>query len=409
MSKDMRYFMQLVNAAIHGKPAPAETQIDWEQIFRWAEEQNLQAVMYQCVKELPDGFGPDEQLQKKWQNKTVYIGIMQACQNAELYSLIDSCTKENIWTLPFKGVFLAAMYPEPLLRASGDLDILILKEQADRARKLVESRGYHLVEDETLETVFVYNKDMFIIELHTCLWEELYGERAMSLKNMSLTEQNSYQNIRIEGKELQTLGVQEFLIYQIYHIAKHFSISGMGIRHLTDLALYVNKNIEQLDIKAFWASIQKLNYTTFCDYIFKICTEYFEMTDSILLPTMKKIPIKEDNLIKDCFEGGVFGLRTTDRRHARNIIRPYLENTEKVPDGHLLLVTDMLFPNLKYMKEQYPYLKKHILLLPIAWVQRVNFLIRKKLGRNSKAYNMNVIKEAEYRLKLLQELKLIDE
>ena len=135
---------------------------------------------------------------------------------------------EVITLIPFKGIFLAELYPEPIFRFSSDIDILALEKDIELVRRIIEENGYQLIHDSKQNTVYMFIKQNLIIEVHTCLWEETYGLRTSILEDFIVTEINSTLKVTIEGKEIRTLGNLEFLIYMIYHMVKHFSVSGIG-------------------------------------------------------------------------------------------------------------------------------------------------------------------------------------
>ncbi len=117
--------------------------VDWRYIIRFAERHRVLPLLYKSVKQL----GLQEQLP---QDLMVYMrgGYLQiAARNIQqvqrLLGVIKLLEKWDVSAVPFKGASLAQqIYGDTSLRCYGDIDVLIKKNEAGRARDAFLSAGY---------------------------------------------------------------------------------------------------------------------------------------------------------------------------------------------------------------------------------------------------------------------------
>lgn len=156
-------------------------------------------------------------------------------QRVALESVCDVLEEEGIDHMPLKGAVLRSLYPEPWMRTSSDIDILIKQEDVSRAEELLGQRlGYEAPTDRTGHDVSFYSPSGVHVELHFDLVEEQdTSEAAVAL----LREVWSH-TVPLEGyryRRAMTDGM--FYFYHIAHMAKHVAYSACGVRNFIDLWL----------------------------------------------------------------------------------------------------------------------------------------------------------------------------
>ncbi len=103
--------------------------IDWDSLEELASYHNLAPLLHWELDPLDDGF------RENLKNSLLLT--------RELVGIIDILAAAGVPTLPFKGPTLAlAAYNSLALRSFCDLDILVRREDAWRARDLLQSTGY---------------------------------------------------------------------------------------------------------------------------------------------------------------------------------------------------------------------------------------------------------------------------
>lgn len=149
----------------------------------------------------------------------------------EFGRLCEALEEARIPFIPLKGAILRQYYPEPWMRTSCDIDILVRREDLDRAALcLVNKLGYEERERATHDISFFADNGTHI-ELHFDLVEENRANNAIELLRTvwdHVLPCNSY-------TYQYQMSDEYFYFYHIVHMAKHFESGGCGIRPLIDL------------------------------------------------------------------------------------------------------------------------------------------------------------------------------
>lgn len=297
------------------------------------------------------------------ENQAVEKCILQAVYRYERteYEYKNLCTAlENakIPFLPLKGSVLRAYYPEPWMRTSCDIDILIHKEDLDAA---IAYLGEHLQYAETTRTthdVSLYNSTNFHIELHFDLIEEEIANNSISLLS------SVWEDVTVkEGFScFYEMSDAFFYFYHIAHMAKHFENGGYGIRPLIDL--WILDHMEAVDASARKALLKKGDLLKFAEVSRNLSEVWFDgkEPDALMLELQAFL-----------LSGGVFG--TTDNRVALR--------QKKVGGRFRYIVSRMFIPYAK-LKRYYPILDKHRWLMPIMQVRRWFMLLRPDVASMAK-------------------------
>ena len=137
--------------------------------------------------------------------------------------------KENdIPVALFKGPLLAQMaYGEISLRQAGDIDLLIGRQDFDRARCWLESLGYEMFPRLTpaqlashlsnhCEIQFMRDEWFTVVDLH---WE--LAPRSFVFKVKAEEVLSRLQSVSLAGTMVETFSDEDLVLYQAMHGAKH--------------------------------------------------------------------------------------------------------------------------------------------------------------------------------------------
>ena len=283
-------------------------------------------------------------------------------QEYEIGALLDDMERDGIDCLPMKGWVMRNYYPDPLMRSMSDFDVLIRDMDSCKMQAWMEVRGYRPEHTEQ-EVHDTYRKPPYMnIELHRRLMEE----RRLKRQNTAWREnwlaslwQKAY---LLEGKKhLYRLSDEDFLVHHLLHFYKHFTGSGVGVRPLADLYLflrqkrqtldraYLEKQLEALHIRAFSAQISRLAW---------VCFEGRELDDSAWL------------VLDYLTHAGIYGDRAT-----LETSRLFESAGKTVRQSKWKNFFDRCFMPLASMKNTYPRLRRAPWLLPVYWGIRMGRII----------------------------------
>jgi len=117
---------------------------DWDAVIALAEGHRVSQMVYLSLAaaEWPLPLAVLQRLRSDFERNAAH----NLSQAAELVALLQAFHQEEIPAIPFKGVVLAASaYGNLLVRHSGDLDILIRRNDIAKASMLLRNRGYDLM------------------------------------------------------------------------------------------------------------------------------------------------------------------------------------------------------------------------------------------------------------------------
>lgn len=153
--------------------------------------------------------------------------------NHELKRLCQVLEDAKVPFIPLKGSVIRKLYPEPWLRTSCDIDILVHEEDLDDTIKLLADKcGYKYIKKSAYDVMLHAPNDV-CIELHYKLIEGGCANEASAVLETvweRVCVREGYQYWHEMPDEL-------FYFHHIAHMAKHFEHGGCGIRSFIDLWL----------------------------------------------------------------------------------------------------------------------------------------------------------------------------
>lgn len=159
---------------------------------------------------------------------------------------------------------------------------------------------------------------------------------------------------------------EDFYIFMIVHMSKHFTMGGCGLRSMMDLWLYLQRNKKILDMNYINAALEVLGLAQFNEKMIQLTKVWFE--DQPMTPFF-------ESLSAYLMTSGIYGTKehNTGQRVAK------ADKDAKV--GQVKIWVGVIFLPYKNMCLMYPYLEKYPFLLLWAWVQRIFKKFFKKKGQ----------------------------
>lgn len=212
--------------------------------------------------------------------------------NYELCRVCEVLEKAQIPFVPLKGSVIRKYYPEPWMRTSCDIDILVQKDNFEEAVSHLKEAFDYTFYFQTEHDISLSSQSGVHVELHFDLVEE--GRANLSSKILE-----SVWNVvtpRAGFSYWCEMQDEMFYFYHVAHMAKHFENGGCGIRTFIDL--WILDNIKGADFNKRNALLEKGKLLRFAEITRKLSTVWFgnEQLDSITE--------KMQNFI---FRGGVYG------------------------------------------------------------------------------------------------------
>lgn len=363
----MKYLSDLVHAQLeYKKPGNIPEGIQIEELVEIAHRNQLDYLILGALLKL------DLAEDKKCNIKPFVIQstIKSLAQVCCLKELEEKFEKEGIYHQALKGSVLKKMYPSPEMREMSDIDVMIYDENLNRAKIVVEEMGFNLV--ESVKHHDIYRKSPFlIIELH----HELYD------KDVDKIQYDYFKNekhlIAKEGRKYALqFSAEDFYVYLIAHIAKHFYETGCGIRNVLDVYYYRHLYDSTWDEAFITKELGKCGLVTFEKRIHTL--------SQVWLGGQKPDPFSKAlfDYMVDC---GIYG------KGENGIWGKFaLHNQNKIIKYRSYAKMWYYFPPVSYMESDYPWLKKYPYLLVVAWGIRGVHGLFSKDGREKRKMLSNI-------------------
>ena len=401
----------LARAGIWGEEISLSREFDWDILYEKLRRSKLLPITYKVVSQHATEWGVPVELLGRWKRFSSIGIINQMYKYSEIKKIIQEGDRRNLKLIMFKGIGVAALYPDPNQRFSSDSDIFVYPKEQPRVVDLLKDLGYTVSEEGGKEHVPIFEKgegSMYSrIELHDCLWEDYEGKQAQILESLKLDAEESLIREQFMGTEYYSLGITEHFIYQIFHIVKHLFFEGISLRYFTDISLFANKYKDRLDWKRVKESMKLLHYERFFDCIVDICKEHLNMSEDI--PSIGHATEEMKELLMDDVLGDRDKSGNVDAFETINFLETYFMRSSAVKESKFQQKRKQILPLPSELHERYSYAKKCPILLPFAWVHRIiyfaDYAMRgKKKGKNG----TDAIKKSQDRLNLMKAFDLMD-
>ena len=207
----------------------------------------------------------DGEIKAKFQKQIMLAVYRYEKINYELGRLRKVLNEAEIPFIPLKGSVLRRYYPEPWMRTSCDIDVLVHEEAVDQtAQIIVEKLGY-TYEKKQYHDISLMSDGGVHLELHHSIKENKANIDAL------LSECWDYATV-LDGYECEFTN-EFFFFHQIAHASYHFLYGGCGVRPILDLYLLQRKMpfdstvldemLERSGIKKFFDAAKALSEVWF--------------------------------------------------------------------------------------------------------------------------------------------------
>ena len=211
------------------------------------------------------------------------------CLKYEYDNICEALEKAHIPFLPLKGSVIRKYYPEPWMRTSCDIDILIHEKDIAKAKDALEDTLKYSPKGIGNHDVSFLSPNGVHFELH---YKLLHSD------NEDKYLKNIWEYARLKnGSEYEyELSKEMFYYYHVYHMAKHFVGGGCGIKPFVDMWIMNSNGRSIAGFKHL--PIKKTRLYRFAEESARLCGVWFgQDTHTDLTENMQKYIIF----------GGVYG------------------------------------------------------------------------------------------------------
>ena len=275
--------------------------------------------------------------------------------NYEIESLRKILADGKIPFMLLKGAVIRKYYPQPWMRTSCDIDVLVHEETLDDAVKILKAHNYRQEGDKNFHDVSLFSPSGVHLELHYTLKEN----KAIIDKVLEQVWDYSFKDKDGDFEFFQT---NEFLLYHLLaHMSYHFVRGGCGIRSFLDI--YILTKSMKFDENKLRALCDEASLTEFYNNVKALAEVWFGGEEH------SELTLKTENYI---VRGGVYGTI------ANSVL---VSQAQK--GGKFKNIMHRIFLPYDTLKYRYKVLEKHKWLTPFFWVVRWFSLLKRDTFKRS--------------------------
>lgn len=295
---------------------------DWGGFFRFATEQAISGVAFEGVKNLGDQrMKPPFEILMEWVAIAVKIEEKNNILNSECVRLTKQFETEGHNTAILKGQANARLYPNPLCRQPGDIDIYVNGGEQRVLNTLLRlkmidkadigeyegvgnaSKSYHHVHLTT-------NERGVDVEIHfrpsSGVWNPIANKKLQRFLEAEIGG-----NCKKVNEGFWVPSLRFALVMQMAHIENHLMDEGIGLRQIMDY-YYLLKSDERQMVGDLSELFQFFGLDKIAGAVMWILREILGLEEKLLI-----VPVDEWRgkfLLREIIKGGNFGKYSSERR-----------------------------------------------------------------------------------------------
>lgn len=400
--------LNCISAALDGREcALTLAPDDWTALLRLAGEQKLLPLVYAAVRGTPGFAAVPEAVRAAARRQTMREAAAQTVHTEAFLRLYQALRAEGLAPVVVKGIVCRALYPQPELRPSSDEDLYLTAAEMPRFHAVLLRAGFVLTEPErdyrsAHEARYVHPDTGLVVEGHWALFPTEYAVYAAL--NVQLPDlMQRAQDWETGGVTLRVPDACDHLIFLLLHAFKHFISSGVGVRQLCDIALWMRRFGAQIDWQRVRAALRATHSEGFAAAVIDAGVHWFGLERAAAHIPPDWETLESAALLADALSGGVYGSADSTRRHSCTITIHAADRAHRGGTGRASLCA-ALFPGREVMAGWYPYVARCPALLPAAWAQRIWRYLRTR-GKHTGAQDS--LRVGAQRVELLRQYRVL--
>ena len=370
MTKEQAYFLELVKSHLNNTKPKAPKEIDFAELFKVCEIQNMTAIAAVKLRDLKDdGIISKEEFSPF--NQVLGLTFQNYCYKQEGVELLKNVLCGNkIKHLFLKGAEVRYFYPTPELRTSGDIDIVVKKEDFEKAAMLLVENGFKVVLSSDIQYVLTY------------LGEEYELKNYLDCLNDKCEEYFSdvFESDKCEDEKDYNYSLFPFyhLIYIISHMLKHFKSGGAGVRQICDIDVILRNC--QINLNELFRICEELDFGKSSKVLVSLAKRFFDtpidFEYEIDIPLLETL---EDVILN----GGTFGYGIGDIGTTR-LMKTINSSGSSGKVASFKSLIGLFIIDKENLYHNYKYAREHHFLLPVAYFSRLYSAVFKRGAQNIK-------------------------
>lgn len=295
---------------------------EWQSLYEEGQRQAVDSIILDGIERLPDNQRPPKEILLQWIGTGEMLKQRNQLLNKACIELQSIFTKNDFNSCILKGQGNALLYPNPMLRQCGDIDIWVdgdrdkiidfLREKGQVGHIDIKHCDWNIIQDTSVEVHFIptwfYNP---------------YSNKI--LKNWFEEQKEAqFKNESEIGFTRPTITFN--LVYVLIHIYRHLFDEGIGLRQLMDY-YYVIRHSTLEERQEALRVLCSFKMKRFVGAVMYVMQEVFRLDGDFLMTQ----PLANDGrfLLNEIMRSGNFGHFDERNTHHQSRLANGIENIKR--------------------------------------------------------------------------------
>ena len=372
---------------------------EWDILLKEAEKQGvLSFVLQGCTsirKQVSTVFW------RNWRN----VVVSTVASNFSLVDTQDQILRameeEKIQCAILKGTSVAICYPDPDMRALGDIDLLVKPECQEMAIQVLKRLGYTAPEESFTHP---YHVDFYgngvVVELHyaaSTFPENDCGKSAKSIMD-GCWDHIIYEVIREHS--FPCLGDVHQALSLLMHMERHMTSGCIGLRQLCDWAVFMSTMSVETYGERIMPTLEQCGLSKFASVLTQVCIRYLGLT----VKCAAWFKCEDERIAATMMEEILRAGNINNQNNTDDISNFFVERSGA--KSSLVVFVSKLNA---IAKRRYRIAQRFPLTLPVFWIYiPFKYWIRSLGGMRKRKSLLKTVEQTRFRKNLYRELRLYE-
>lgn len=286
--------------------------VDWRRVLKTAQKQSVEGIVFPVFEKYAFANVVNPELLYSWIAIVDGIEKQNEVVNHRAAELTEFFSLGGYRGCILKGQGAALLYPNPLLRRSGDIDIWVGGER-DEIVEYIRSKGIRVYDVHLVHATAEFFPDvpvevhfqpswMYNPKLNRHLQEFFKSQAPVQFANYDKTAGFAYPTVFFN------------LVHSMVHINRHVFEEGVGLRQLMDY-YFILKHSSPGERTDAYKVLSSVGLKKFAAAVMYVMQRVFQLDDDLML--CEPSPTQGTQLLDSVMAGGNFG-NDFNLKHGRN-------------------------------------------------------------------------------------------
>lgn len=281
-------YISIIKAILHDDSFEIYDIKDWSNFFDFCLQQAIVGVVFEGIQNLPPKKMPPQNIILEWIALSESIKSQNVVLNQKSAEIIDLLHREGLHGCILKGQGNSQLYPNPLSRTPGDIDVWIDADRQTITNFVRKIFPYAQEEYQHIKYPIFKEAEVELHYIPSRFNNPYYSKKLQKyFADEKVAQFNHF--IKFSDKNSICIPTNSFnRIYQMTHIMYHFFNEGIGLRQIIDYYYLLQQSFTEEERASNEATMKYLNMSKFASGIMWILKECLGLEERYLIITPNK-------------------------------------------------------------------------------------------------------------------------